>query len=76
MKVRELIHALTEEWIDQNAEVYIHVYDTRMGESDIATVEKVTSTEPWGVQRVELELEIRDQAYWVRLWDMPAEAIR
>lgn len=71
MKVQELIHQLSAEWVDPNSEVAIHVYDTRAGENDIATVEKVTTTSPWGVQRVTLDLEIRDAAYWRELWKQP-----
>lgn len=53
MKVQELIHQLSAEFIDPNAEVSIWLYDT-----DIATVEKVTAV----AGRVELELQIREPA--------------
>lgn len=70
MKVQELIHQLSAEYIDPNAEVAIWMYDTRMGETDLATVEKVTAI----AGRVELELLIYDEAgrdAAVAAWQLP-----
>lgn len=64
MKVKELIHKLTHEWVDQEAEVTV----VSIGDGHYGVIGEVLTDHPWTKQRVVINAETRSDEEMLKIW--------